>query len=157
MQCDISRLLNMSTIRAAILVTSFVVAAIDVTYSSEEHLVWDGICVDEGQHCSELAKGGGCHTAMWYMYRFCRSSCKLCRGCQDYRNNCLDIVSAGTCSAHKQDCRLSCGFCEPTTCRDRHKYCQFWAAIGECNRNPRYMKVHCKLSCEICSYKFALT
>lgn len=27
------------------------------------------------------------------------------------------------------------------TCQNQHKQCSFWAAIGECEANPKYMKV----------------
>ena len=36
-------------------------------------------------------------------------------------------------------------------CTDKHKYCSFWAAKGECEKkNPGYMKFFCQKSCEIC-------
>ncbi|XP_058973764.2 transmembrane protease serine 6 isoform X1 [Pocillopora verrucosa] len=36
-------------------------------------------------------------------------------------------------------------------CRDNNRLCSTWARNGECGKNPRYMKVNCKLSCRICT------
>ncbi|XP_039270233.2 uncharacterized protein LOC120344954 isoform X1 [Styela clava] len=38
----------------------------------------------------------------------------------------------------------------PGSCRDEHRHCSFWAGIGECNKNPGYMKLKCKKSCGEC-------
>lgn len=35
-------------------------------------------------------------------------------------------------------------------CTDKHNYCSFWAAKGECKKNPGYMNFYCQKSCEIC-------
>mmetsp|Transcript_23862 Transcript_23862/g.59430 ORF Transcript_23862/g.59430 Transcript_23862/m.59430 type:complete len:161 (-) Transcript_23862:103-585(-) len=37
-----------------------------------------------------------------------------------------------------------------TPCEDRNSDCAAWAAIGECTKNPGYMEVMCKQSCNIC-------
>lgn len=37
-----------------------------------------------------------------------------------------------------------------TTCNDNHRFCQQWAARGECDKNPVYMKEMCKVSCGVC-------
>lgn len=39
----------------------------------------------------------------------------------------------------------------PGKCVDNHNRCSYWASIGECNKNPRYMKVNCKKSCRVCN------
>merc|ERR1712157_95453 len=36
------------------------------------------------------------------------------------------------------------------TCRNKEALCAFWAAIGECEANPGYMKVSCAPSCHTC-------
>jgi len=38
-------------------------------------------------------------------------------------------------------------------CNDYNTYCRFWARNGECERNPRYMKIHCRKSCNVCVAK----
>ena len=36
------------------------------------------------------------------------------------------------------------------TCRNVHEQCSFWAALGECENNPSYMKTKCAPSCQSC-------
>ena len=36
------------------------------------------------------------------------------------------------------------------SCKDFNNKCAYWAGIGECNRNPGYMRVYCKKSCLVC-------
>jgi prolyl 4-hydroxylase len=38
-------------------------------------------------------------------------------------------------------------------CVDQHKDCSFWAGIGECDKNPRYMLPNCPVSCDSCDYE----
>lgn len=35
-------------------------------------------------------------------------------------------------------------------CQNRHELCAFWAAVGECDVNPKYMTVTCAPSCFSC-------
>jgi len=35
-------------------------------------------------------------------------------------------------------------------CRDSNSMCERWAAAGECDRNPGYMRLSCKRSCGVC-------
>merc|ERR1712151_766003 len=66
------------------------------------------------------------------------------------------------------NCRLSCGVCSPPTqapapptqapapptqapCTDENQNCGNWAASGQCEANPAYMLVNCRLSCGVCS------
>lgn len=37
-------------------------------------------------------------------------------------------------------------------CVDKNKDCSFWAGIGECEKNPRYMLSNCQVSCDSCDY-----
>jgi 2OG-Fe(II) oxygenase superfamily/ShK domain-like len=39
-----------------------------------------------------------------------------------------------------------------TACRNREAYCSIWAADGECDANPAYMKVQCASACRSCDY-----
>ena len=41
----------------------------------------------------------------------------------------------------------------PANCEDDSQYksqCPGWAKIGECQKNPAWMKLHCRKSCKIC-------
>ena len=35
-------------------------------------------------------------------------------------------------------------------CQNRNSKCSYWAAIGECEANPKYMAMHCALACQTC-------
>ena len=37
------------------------------------------------------------------------------------------------------------------SCVDGNKSCPHWAQSGECSKNPDYMLVNCKKSCDQCS------
>ncbi|XP_046857487.1 protein Red-like [Xenia sp. Carnegie-2017] len=36
-------------------------------------------------------------------------------------------------------------------CQDENKNCPGWAKLGECQKNPLWMQVYCKKSCDVCS------
>lgn len=36
------------------------------------------------------------------------------------------------------------------TCEDQHEECEGWAAEGDCEANPLFMKLHCTVSCKSC-------
>ncbi|VDN01076.1 unnamed protein product [Thelazia callipaeda] len=38
-------------------------------------------------------------------------------------------------------------------CLDKHKLCCFWALLGECDKNPYWMQIHCAQSCGTCTLK----
>ncbi len=38
----------------------------------------------------------------------------------------------------------------PATCIDANEYCEYWAGINECEKNPLYMLSHCLVSCGVC-------
>jgi len=38
----------------------------------------------------------------------------------------------------------------PSPCSDSHQHCQYWASIGECNKNPSWMLQNCRKSCGNC-------
>mmetsp|Transcript_35370 Transcript_35370/g.64749 ORF Transcript_35370/g.64749 Transcript_35370/m.64749 type:complete len:306 (-) Transcript_35370:66-983(-) len=39
---------------------------------------------------------------------------------------------------------------EAAGCEDGDWQCRYWAAVGECDKNPSYMHVVCKSSCRLC-------
>ena len=36
-------------------------------------------------------------------------------------------------------------------CSDDSEHCGHWARTGECERNPAYMKLSCRLACKLCN------
>ena len=50
-----------------------------------------------------------------------------------------------TCAAGDESCQAPC--------QDNHQAsneCSYWASIGECFKNPNFMDVECRQSCELC-------
>ena len=39
---------------------------------------------------------------------------------------------------------------ENNDCKNNHLDCDYWAGIGECDKNPSYMLIHCMKSCNVC-------
>ncbi|KAK7862073.1 hypothetical protein R5R35_011492 [Gryllus longicercus] len=39
---------------------------------------------------------------------------------------------------------------KPHTCSDNSHLCRYWANIGECQKNPTWMRVNCPVSCKEC-------
>ena len=37
-------------------------------------------------------------------------------------------------------------------CKNQHRLCAFWAANGDCDNNPAYMKINCAPVCQSCDY-----
>lgn len=35
-------------------------------------------------------------------------------------------------------------------CQNNHRFCDYWSKLGECNKNPSWMLVNCKKSCNQC-------
>lgn len=61
----------------------------------------------------------------------------------------------------KANCQKSCKSCGKTYadinapepkpgCENKNPLCQFWTDLGECDKNPAFMKVDCALSCDAC-------
>ena len=58
-----------------------------------------------------------------------------------------------------QRCQLSCHSCRRgaaaqhedwDSCKDQSSYCGQWAAVGECDSNPHYMRHMCRVTCHLC-------
>ncbi|CAB9498731.1 Prolyl 4-hydroxylase subunit alpha-1 [Seminavis robusta] len=37
-------------------------------------------------------------------------------------------------------------------CKNKHESCAFWAMLGECEKNPNYMKLNCAPICQTCDF-----
>ena len=77
------------------------------------------------------------------------------------RDECVAWAESGECTANpgfmSQSCKQACGLCpgvaghrrDPGTedwdsCKDKSTFCGQWAAVGECDSNPNYMKAQCR-------------
>uniref|UniRef100_A0A0N4ZCA1 peroxidase n=1 Tax=Parastrongyloides trichosuri TaxID=131310 RepID=A0A0N4ZCA1_PARTI len=43
--------------------------------------------------------------------------------------------------------------CTTTGCCDRNNFCKIWSKLGECKKNPLFMKLNCPMSCSFCDRK----
>lgn len=41
---------------------------------------------------------------------------------------------------------------EKPKCEDKNLFCGYWAKIGECSSDSKFMKIFCKASCKRCQY-----
>ncbi|KAJ1639441.1 hypothetical protein T492DRAFT_584904 [Pavlovales sp. CCMP2436] len=70
-------------------------------------------------------------------------SCALACGACDS----LDFGAARAAATQQASAQLS-----KKKCADKAVECPLWARDGECERNPRYMKIHCASSCDTCDW-----
>ena len=128
----------MKKMRIAIACT-FVCAAV-LAYQGANAVVGESAasppCRDaEDVPCAEWAEAGECKTNPAYMHAMCAVSC----GCPaPTASGSAAIVAAASTSA--PDC----------VDRDKTGACTHWAASGECEANPSYMKLRCAASCKTC-------
>merc|ERR1719300_763056 len=107
------------------------------------------------------------------MMKSCKKSCNQCDDCLDKHSSCSYWAGIDECNRNPgymlTNCRRSCNQCstvnttptQPTTtttktttitdCSDLNGSCSYWAGIGECSKNPGYMLVNCKKSCNQCT------
>lgn len=46
---------------------------------------------------------------------------------------------------------ICCKSCKATpVCEDKNLHCPYWASVGECTKNPKYMLHNCFKSCGVC-------
>lgn len=62
--------------------------------------------------------------------------------------------NGGSCTISTAMCKCTPGYigpsCEIIDCIDYDGSCSYWAGNGECETNPDYMLVNCKVSCGVC-------
>jgi len=106
--------------------------------------------------------GGGSCPASW-------QPCQLASCCADSGHTCYEkdddyaqCLPTGSCLAGgwpRSDPKPSPWRCHarsgggqrpPPPCEDGHSSCPTWSQAGECQKNPRYMKMRCMRSCGMC-------
>ena len=60
----------------------------------------------------------------------------------------LDPVEPGI--FHLLGKKITTCFVRCYRCVDSHTSCGYWRSIGECRRNPNYMRTNCQKSCGVC-------
>ena len=95
-------------------------------------------CRDLDDKCPAYVAGvpGVCESNSSYMTYYCPKTCDEC-----------DVQIRG----YEMSKKLSGGLSSIPYCQDNNFDCQNFAKSGECDKNPEYMKMFCKVSCGICS------
>jgi prolyl 4-hydroxylase len=120
------------------------------------------VCEDNNLECRDWKDQGECVRNPGYMLSNCKASCGVCgkdghgvkfgvaQTCEgEHKVACQDIVS-------KMETYFQETVSKPefdkvrSRCQNKEALCSFWAAIGECENNPKYMKIHCAAACQTC-------
>lgn len=119
------------------------------------------VCTDDHYQCSEWAGMGECDANPNYMLTSCRRSCVVCfAGTNQF--------GVGQRIPRNQDKDKAVEYVEKSAkymqrvwkeeefsrvrhkCRNQHEDCTYWASLGECEANPKYMHLNCAPACETC-------
>ncbi|CAE1305213.1 unnamed protein product [Acanthosepion pharaonis] len=136
-----------------------------------------GDCHDlyDTNKCYDWAQNGDCITNTNWMNRHCRKSCQMCTGtppgtsCENVYTNsekCDQWAREGECRINADwmlpNCPKSCRTCngnstvtKPTLpkCIDTYEIpenCKVWAQTNQCDKNPEFMLIYCRKSCNKC-------
>jgi len=104
-------------------------------------------CVDLEEHCAAWREMGECEKNAEFMHVKCAHSCGTCSGAPQ--------AAAGGDSdegAPWSEAARAARKRQWPKCKDKADECPFWASVGECEKNPTYMKVHCAISCDTCEW-----
>lgn len=129
-------------------------------------------CVNTFKACHGWSRLGYCssNSKERFMREYCRKSCNLCASidpdyltekCLDNDILCEDLKARGYCELEDRktymafNCKRTCNLCRrriamPTPCTDKHRYCKYWAARGDCHIKALFMIKHCERSCNLC-------
>lgn len=122
------------------------------------------LCVDGHEKCEMWAEAGECVANPTYMLPNCAKSCLECapdeldmgeaqrlhlddlveetREIIDGTESYIRDVVFGDTAKYDREVRKEC--------KNRNQDCSYWAAQGECEANPKYMKLHCAPACRTC-------
>ena len=95
---------------------------------------------DKSGACDHWASLGECEKNPTFMHKSCKRACGLCPGGLGLAR----VFSRGGSGADGDGGEWS------HSCQDRSSFCGQWAAVGECDSNPHYMKSMCKVTCHLC-------
>jgi len=144
-----------------------------------ERISDDEDCIDEYDECREWAehKPSECVVNPGFMMHKCKLACRVCAKHKRYSDivptvNGRDLGEAQTMngdveigifsedvenritlSQRYMNEQIQSGNIDPEllrTCKNRHRDCTFWSVQGECDKNTKYMQVHCAPACFSC-------
>ena len=125
-------------------------------------------CVDILSDCDSTVSARGsvedaCIPSFSYMRTDCRKTCLMCDNWEDdfvsnlYSEEAQQVsADAMEYLAKVDDYMYNKVFVESeyrrvrTNCKNRQEHCIFWATLGECEKNPSYMKMQCAAACLTC-------
>ncbi len=85
------------------------------------------------ENCDQWAVSGECERNPSFMLETCK---RACGGCPGVPNASVALADGSP--------------AEWDRCKDTSSFCGQWAAVGECDSNPSYMRVQCKVTCHLC-------
>lgn len=98
---------------------------------------------DWGSHHKCATSKKWCASWSKDMQRCCPGTCGTQPVCDVAA--CSALPGKGTCKFPTTQGAQQCHDCLPHD--DEHEHCQSWAEMGECDRNPGFMRTSCELSC----------
>lgn len=109
-------------------------------------------CDAAGMPCAEWAQMGECEKNPVFMHSSCAASCGCPVGQATVLPNDGAAAAASGAAATGGAAAAATAVAPDPSCADRDKTgaCAHWAASGECEKNPAYMKMKCAASCHSC-------
>eukprot|EP00536_Pseudo-nitzschia_multiseries_P015725 jgi/Psemu1/312388/fgenesh1_kg.940_\ len=99
-------------------------------------------CSDGDERCEDWARQGECQSNPQYMLVDCRKSCKSCISL--HPGDEPQVAYPKTRSDAKDNVE------NLKRCTNKHSECTHWWAVGECDKNPQFMKTECSAACQTC-------
>ncbi|KAI2510592.1 ShK toxin domain [Fragilaria crotonensis] len=137
-------------------------------------------CVDQSVECQGWAQENKCESDQEFMLSHCPKSCNACAEVIEedvpeeetelYAHDEFGVVQVSDIYYHAEieqaieDMKVYIRNAreDPGTtpkmraildnCKNNHESCAFWKVIGECEKNPEYMKKDCAPMCQTCEY-----
>ncbi|EGT47978.1 hypothetical protein CAEBREN_31707 [Caenorhabditis brenneri] len=117
-------------------------------------------CEDLNAHCGMWEQLGHCQHSVKYMAHYCRKACGLCE-VEPTTTTTTKPLPRNKEKENKSSTSSSVTSSTPRTtvttttqpkekCEDKNLFCSYWAKIGECNSESKFMKIFCKASCGKC-------
>jgi len=113
-----------------------------------------GKCANKADSCCGWAEIGQCDSNPFWMRINCAAACGTCGA---------TLYNAGEVQSKPgSGCKGNSGPSGPIIpppkgppfgtpdCPDQHELCNYWASIGDCEKNPTWMRPNCQKACKAC-------
>ncbi|CAB9512017.1 prolyl 4-hydroxylase [Seminavis robusta] len=114
-------------------------------------------CEDTDKRCEIWAKQGECKSNPQYMLIYCKKSCESCISGHagevqvapdpKVRSKVIKVL-VETQQYLKEQADFKAKILR--TCRNNNQHCAHFAALGECDKNPKFMHENCGPACKTC-------